>query len=177
MFIGHESGVESWRYQTVWRINRKVWQSEKRALWIAWHSGMIEDHWLKTLEIEMYQHDLSWWPPFLPPTPSPHTQWYYSMLSRGICDVSGGCHRNCRLIESLKLAPLQAELLENKSKPQEEKSDDHELSYEPKHQSIAQVIYAENRVSSCVVGCGSWRACMPDQIIVKDIQKLKDSNK
>ncbi|BFZ19004.1 hypothetical protein BsWGS_22044 [Bradybaena similaris] len=44
-----------------------------------------------------------------------------------------------------KLKKKQAELLENKSKPQEEKSDDHELTYEPKHQSIAQIIYAENR--------------------------------
>lgn len=38
----------------------------------------------------------------------------------------------------------QAQLLENKNKPQEEKVSD-ELSYEPKHQSIPQIIYAENR--------------------------------
>ncbi|GFO19903.1 nuclear receptor corepressor 1 [Plakobranchus ocellatus] len=38
----------------------------------------------------------------------------------------------------------QAQLLENKNKPQEEKVAD-ELTYEPKHQSIPQIIYAENR--------------------------------
>ncbi|XP_059147260.1 uncharacterized protein LOC131934989 isoform X3 [Physella acuta] len=44
-----------------------------------------------------------------------------------------------------KLKKKQAQLLEDKNKPHEEKSHDHELSYEPKHQSIAQIIYAENR--------------------------------
>ena len=37
--------------------------------------------------------------------------------------------------------------MENKNKPQEEKVPE-ELSYESKHQSIPQIIYAENRVSS-----------------------------
>ncbi|KAH9490196.1 hypothetical protein Btru_049405 [Bulinus truncatus] len=44
-----------------------------------------------------------------------------------------------------KLKKKQAQLLENKNNPHEEKVHDHELTYEPKHQSIAQIIYAENR--------------------------------
>ncbi|XP_055862801.1 serine/arginine repetitive matrix protein 2-like isoform X3 [Biomphalaria glabrata] len=44
-----------------------------------------------------------------------------------------------------KLKKKQDQLLQNKNNPHEEKVHDHELSYEPKHQSIAQIIYAENR--------------------------------
>lgn len=45
---------------------------------------------------------------------------------------------------------FQAELLEMQTKPQEEKADEQDLTLEPKHQSTAQIIYAENRV--CMAG-------------------------
>ena len=47
----------------------------------------------------------------------------------------------------------QATLLENQAKPQEEKADGADIVSESKHQSIAQIIYAENRVTTLLHFC------------------------